>query len=98
MEKTLANVVKVYNGKIGCMCGCNGKYKVATAHREQADKNRGYPYSDEDISDRSVKIIFNKVMKNPNRVEEGNYVFVEDKSAGYAGRIQVVYFKETLNA
>ena len=93
MEKTLADVVKVYNGKIGCMCGCNGKYKVATAHREYADKNRGYAYDDEDISDRSVKIIFNKVMKNPNKVVQGNIVYVEDRSAGYAGRIHVVYFK-----
>ncbi len=22
----ISNIVKVYNGKRGCMCGCNGKY------------------------------------------------------------------------
>jgi hypothetical protein len=36
-----------------------------------------------------VKIMYTKVMSNPNRVEEGNYVYVE-----HNGRIQVVYFPE----
>jgi hypothetical protein len=27
---TLANVEKVYSGKMGCMCGCRGKYTEPT--------------------------------------------------------------------
>ncbi len=83
------NVTRVYSGKIGCMCGCNGKYRTASKFRELVGKERGYAVDDNEVSDRSVKIMYTKVMSNPNRVEEGNYVYVE-----HNGRIQVVYFPE----
>lgn len=80
-------VAKVYSGKIGCMCGCRGKYSY----------NEGVPHEDwqGDTNVRSVKIIAGKVLRNPNRneTESDNYVFVEDRAAG---RIQVVYFKEAV--
>lgn len=88
------NITRVYNGKLGCMCGCNGKYSTNPQFQELVGKERGYPVSDDEVSLRSVKIIAKKVLSNPNAVREGNYVYVEDRSAGYAGRIQVVYFKE----
>jgi len=85
----LQNIVKVYNGKMGCMCGCNGKY----SYTEDGAKNFGPGYDVTDsISERSVKIIAKKVLSNPlaNRDESTEYVFVEDRARN---KIQVVYFK-----
>jgi len=85
----LQNIVKVYNGKMGCMCGCNGKY----SYTEDGAKNFGPGYDVMDsVNERSVKIIANKVLNNPlaNREESTEYVFVEDRARN---RIQVVYFK-----
>ena len=87
----ISKIVKVYNGKCGCMCGCNGKYSTNPAYKEEVGAWRGYPVSDDECSERSVKIITKKVMMNPNKVFEDNYVYVEDK---VANKIQVVYFKQ----
>jgi len=81
----ISNVAKVYSGKIGCMCGCNGKYSYneGVEHEEWQGK----------VSTRSVKIIAGKVLKNPNAntTQSSEYAFVEDRKRN---RIQVVYFKK----
>lgn len=84
----ISNIVKVYSGKCGCMCGCNGKYSYTADGA--ANHGPGYDVSDS-VNERSVKIIAGKVLKNPAAVREGDYVFVEDRARN---RIQVVYFKE----
>ena len=95
----VSKIVKVYNGKIGCMCGCNGKYSYNPDLVELGTKMRGYPVNEDEVSLRSVKIIAKKVLTNPNRRVQDNMVFVEDPSAGYAGRIQMVVFaKEEVDA
>jgi hypothetical protein len=85
MSVNINNIAKVYSGKIGCMCGCNGKYSY----------NEGVPHEDWQgkVSTRSVKIIAGKVLSNPNANygESAEYVFVEDRERN---RIQVVYFKK----
>ena len=84
MSVNISNVARVYSGKIGCMCGCNGKYTY----------NEGVPHEDWQgaVNVRSVKIITKKVLSNPNANfdESPNYVFVEDR---VANKIQIVYFK-----
>jgi len=85
----LNKILKVYNGKMGCMCGCNGYYRVPAVNKDLASKDRGYPYSDEDVSDRSVSIIAKKVLSNPNVVFESNYAFVEDR---VRNKMQMVVF------
>ena len=84
MSVNISNVAKVYSGKIGCMCGCQGKYSY----------NEGVEHEDcqGDVNVRSVKIMAKKVFTNPNAnwKESDGYVFVEDRAKG---RIQVVYFK-----
>ena len=85
----LTKILKVYNGKMGCMCGCNGYYKVPACNKKAASKDRGYAYSDDDVSDRSVKIIAKKVLSNPNVVFESNYAYVEDRARN---RMQMVVF------
>lgn len=76
---TLANVQKVYSGRPGCMCGCRGKYSYAQGCEE------GY---DDQVNERSVKLIFNKVMNNPKHKIEDGIAYVET-----ATRNLVVYFK-----
>jgi hypothetical protein len=85
----LDNIAKVYNGKLGCMCGCNGRY----SYTQDGAENHGPGYDVMDmVNERSVKIIAKKVLTNPlaNRTESTEYVFVEDRARN---RIQVVYFK-----
>lgn len=89
-------VTRVYNGKLNaCMCGCNGKYSTHPDYREHVSKERGYPVSDDEVSARSVKIIAKKVLFNPNAKWDADHscVILEDPSAGYAGKIQIVWFK-----
>ena len=84
MSVDISNIAKVYSGKIGCMCGCNGKYSY----------NEGVEREDWQgaVNVRSVKIIAKKVLThdNANFKESEGYVFVEDRANN---RIQVVYFK-----
>ena len=77
----LNNVEKVYSGKIGCMCGCLGKYSYNAGAKHEDWQGK------ENV--RSVKIMFNKVMKDPNKIVEGNVVYVEENN-----RIRAIYFKE----
>ena len=84
----ISKIVKTYNGRIGCMCGCLGKY----SYTADGAKNYGPGYNVEDsVNERSVRIIAKKVLSNPNVEFEGEYAFVEDR---VANRIRVVYFKE----
>ena len=86
----LSKVYKVYSGKSGmCMCGCSGKYKVASAHRAHADVDRGYPYSDEDVSDISVRRTVGKILSAPSPKDEGGHVY-----AVVGKRIYVAFYKD----
>ena len=74
---SIDKVYEVYTGKVGCMCGCNGKYSVASKYKKYANNQRGYAINN--ISDRSVKIIYNKIVKaiNNEKVEvTNNYVYI----------------------
>lgn len=64
-----SKVIKVYSGRQGCMCGCRGKYSYASKH---ADQRPSYYNADEGVSDRSVKLMVNKLNGNPNtKVKDG---------------------------
>ena len=82
-------IVKVYNGKIGCMCGCGGKY----SYTEDGARNFGPGYDVTDsVNERSVRIITKKVLANPNVQWQDNMAFVEDR---VGNKMQMVVFKET---
>ena len=68
------------------MCGCRGKYSY-TAHGAAAAQ-LGDDVSDS-INERSVKIIFNRVMNHPDRKIEDGIAFVDTDT-----RSLVVYFKD----
>ena len=81
-------IVKTYSGKIGCMCGCLGKY----SYTADGAKNFGPGYNvDDSVNERSVKIIAKKVLADSNVQYEGNIAFVEDR---VKGTIKAIYFKE----
>ena len=85
----ISKIVKVYNGKIGCMCGCLGKYSYT---QDGADKHGpGYNVQDS-VNERSVRIIAKRVLANPNVQWQDNMAFVEDR---VGNKMQMVVFKET---
>ena len=89
------DVMKSYRGGLGCMCGCQGTYRVAADHFHAAGQERGYDYDQEDVSDLSVKMAVNKLNKlidwdDPECVEKhvlDDYAFYETDT-----RQIVVYF------
>lgn len=91
------NVMQVYSGKTGCMCGCQGRYHVASQHLALADADRGYGHDQEDVSDRSVKIIVNKMIKQLS-TDPGAVMHLESKDQYVAydlkGRTYAAYFAD----
>lgn len=88
-EPTVNNVISVYSGAHGCMCGCIGNHRYNPTFIKEA-ANRGYGIDGDEVSERSVKTIITKLKKAGARVDEGNegqYVFAET-----ATRIYVAYF------
>lgn len=57
----VTKVRAVYSGRPGCACGCRGKYSFASQYRDEAQEARGYEVTDDEVSDRSVKIIVGKI-------------------------------------
>jgi hypothetical protein len=78
------NVYKVYSGKRGCMCGCNGKYSYTA--KGAVENGPGYDVTNS-INERSVKIITTKVLKHADKVVEDGMAYVEQN-----GRIMVAFF------
>ena len=81
-------IVKVYNGRCGCMCGCKGKYSYTADGA--INHSPGYDVTDA-VNERSVRIIAKKVLSNPNVKFENDYAFVEDRARN---KMQMVVFKE----
>jgi hypothetical protein len=83
-------IVKTYSGRIGCMCGCLGKY----SYTADGAANHGPGYDvQSSVNERSVKIIAKKVLTNPNVEYAGNIAYVEDR---VKGTMKAIYFKETV--
>jgi hypothetical protein len=81
-------IVKTYSGKMGCACGCRGKY----SYTADGAKNFGPGYDVTDkVNERSVRIIAKKVLSNPFVKWQDNIAFVEDH---VRNRFQMVVFKE----
>lgn len=60
----IKEVTSVYSGIDGkCACGCSGKHTYASAHQSWGSKNRGYKVTDDEVNDRTVKLIVNKIEK-----------------------------------
>lgn len=88
-----SKVSSAYSGKNGkCACGCSGTYWYASAHREAAGKNRGYAVGDEEVNDKQITRVVNKILaiaEGGENVDKCN----EYCSAVEGGRVYTVYFK-----
>jgi hypothetical protein len=93
MKIKIETVASVYSGKAGrCCCGCSGKHRYASAHVKWASKNRGYEVTDKEISDRSVKLLVNKLNKaDAKELSDPNPRSIAMERGG---RLYVVYFKQ----
>lgn len=81
-------VKSVYSGTNGkCCCGCSGKHTYASAHVMEVGAKRGYAVQDDQISDRTVNLICNKVEKLPI-----NYATSNCLSAVSGKRLYIVYW------
>lgn len=97
----IEKVVMSYNGKSGCMCGCQGRYRIASSQNIQhINQVMGYDaYSDEDVSDRSIKIAIKKIQDAFETVksmtEDTHFVGMDEQCAWVndGDRTSVVYFK-----
>ena len=92
----LERVASVYSGKDGaCCCGCSGKHSYAAEHRAWASHNRGYEVTLEDINDRTVKTIVNKMNRNLLYVVQDNENIVSMVLPGE--RLYVAYLHHALD-
>jgi hypothetical protein len=82
------NVFKVYSGRRGCMCGCIGNYRYASHHVEYGSKERGYGVSEDEVSDRQVSRVVNKINANSQDCErDGNVIYLETETRIYAAYV-----------
>lgn len=71
-----SDISSVYSGKDGkCCCGCAGKHTYASATREAAGKHRGYPITDDEVNNATVRLIVSK-MNAAGPEEDGNHYHV----------------------
>ncbi len=92
---SLSKVITTYIGKIGCMCGCVGKYSYLESSRKEAGENRSYEITDDEISSNSVNFIINKLIKEEKRGIEviNNYIY----SLDIGERRYALYLQEPKN-
>lgn len=91
----MSKITCVYSGRKGCACGCRGNYAYASAHRNERPKHYE---GDQDISDRSVKLIARRVESllhdHPEQIEqvilEDDYLAVDMEH----DRTYTIYFAE----
>lgn len=55
------NVLMVYTGKRGCMCGCNGKYRYPKANKELGKAQRGYDLNPDEMNEGTVTRILKEM-------------------------------------
>lgn len=79
----ISNIEKVYSGRVGCMCGCRGKYSYNEGVKREDWQGK--------VSVRSVKVMAKKVLSDPRVVVERSFAYVQDTERG---TMKVVYFKD----
>ena len=89
----IKDVMQVYSGRNGrCCCGCSGKHTYASEYRKMASKHRGYPVTDDEVSDRTVKLIVGKLNK---LIAQGRSDYTRPdfvSAVSDTGRLYIAYF------
>lgn len=71
---TETDIMSVYSGVNGkCCCGCSGKHTTNPLYRALRSEERGYQVDDEECNAKTVKAILNKIKKNADQMNEGDY-------------------------
>jgi hypothetical protein len=60
------DVLKAYAGKVGCACGCGGRYSYVDPVAGEAD--RGYPVGDDEVSRSRVAKVLATVQEHTAEV------------------------------
>ena len=89
---TVDDVLKVYSGKLGCMCGCLGRYYVTAERRAEVEKRRGYTLEDRDISRKMVNKVLRLLQADERTcILEGYILCIDHKKLIEGERSYVVY-------
>jgi hypothetical protein len=97
---TINSIRSVYSGARGkCCCGCSGNHRYASAHVDESTKNRGYDVDPSEVSDRSVKTVFSKIIKNFEEGVSDAYLYVSESFGSHitlfhGNRTYVLYLTE----
>jgi hypothetical protein len=76
---TPADILQVYSGKPGCHCGCNGRYFVRQAAVAAVAESDGYAPSDEDVKDKVVARLVEKVQAGASQLPYQQDINEHDK-------------------
>ena len=87
-------VTHTYNGKVGCACGCLGKYSYKQEGREEQSKRRGYEVSDDEIRPKSICATVKKINAALRGEFEVDVLIVDEEfvAIDVAGRSYTAYF------
>lgn len=89
---TLAHVTSVYCGKVGtCACGCAGKHSYHAATQAEASKRRGYKVTADELNEREVVRVLNKVKRN---IATAQYMVKDHITVDIGKRMYVVYLSK----
>ncbi len=89
------DILSVYTGPDGCMCGCQGSRRYNPEHRAEASLVRGYEVSESECSSRSISVVLNKFKKRlltGARLDKGDVVYCRDYDRG---RQYVMYIRQS---
>ena len=79
----VSSIQKVYSGKMGCMCGCLGKYSYTEGQGQEAWQGK--------TNERTVRILAKKILLDPRVEWQDNIAFIDDEEKGTT---KAIYFKE----
>lgn len=92
------DVLMVYTGKRGCMCGCLGNYRYPKANAELGKRQRGYEIKPEELNDAQVTRVLKRMATLDN--VEVSEIYGKDGDSLYYGwedpethRVVCVYTK-----
>lgn len=88
MNISFDKVIKVYNGKSGCMCGCNGTYSTTSVAKENGIKEIEHT----DVNDRRAKMMINKLVKDARTQVEQHHGGIMCAYIETDTRITAIYF------
>ncbi len=97
---TFGRVTHVYFGKVGCMCGCKGKYKYASGYRDHNVLCNGHASPAENEDDRKcmfvLRLIQAAALNEKFTVTYGDIPSDKEHWASYEDgkKSYTVYFRE----